>query len=138
MPRLRSKAKPVARRLPKMNPKTVAVIGTGLIGASIGLAARGAGYNVIGWDRHANTLRVARKRGAIHTIAASLEDAIAQAAIVILAAPLDVIVRQLPDVVRSARPGALVIDVASVKGRVATRAATLLARRRDIHFVAGH
>jgi prephenate dehydrogenase len=138
MPRRRSKANPVARRNLAKKTKTVAVIGTGLIGASIGLAARGAGFDVIGWDRNATTLRAARKRGAVRKIATSLSDAVAHAAIVILAAPLDVVIRQLPEVFESSRSGALVIDVASVKERVAMRAATMLARMRDIQFVAGH
>jgi prephenate dehydrogenase len=138
MPRRRSRANPVAPRFHAKKAKTVAVIGTGLIGASIGLAARGAGFDVIGWDRNATTLRAEKKRGAVHEIAASLGDAVAQAAIVILAAPLDVVIRQLPEVFKSSRAGALVIDVASVKERVAMRAATLLARTRDIQFVAGH
>jgi prephenate dehydrogenase len=138
MPQRRSEAKPVAPRFGNVKPQIVAVIGTGLIGASIGLAARAAGCKVTGWDRNANTLRAARKRGAIHTIAKNLEDAVAHAAIVILASPLDAIVRQLPAVFTSARAGALIIDVASVKGRVSQRAATILARKRDIQFVAGH
>jgi prephenate dehydrogenase len=138
MPRPPSKANPAARRSQKEKPNTVAIIGTGLIGASIGLAARSAGFKVTGWDCDASALRAARKRGALHAIAASVEEAVAPAAIVILAAPLDEVVRQLPDVFRSARAGALVIDVASVKERIATRAATLLARTRKIQFVAGH
>ncbi len=138
MPRRRSKAEPVARRFRKVKPHFVAIIGTGLIGASIGLAARAAGYDVIGWDSNATTMRAARKRGAIRTIAKNIEDAVAPAAIVILASPLDAVITQLPDVFKSAPAGTLIIDVASVKGRVAQRAATLLARRRDIQFVAGH
>jgi prephenate dehydrogenase len=138
MPRLRSKANPVARRSQKRKPKTIAIIGTGLIGASIGLAARNAGFSITGWDTSASTLRAARRRGAMHSSATSLEAAVTQATIVILAAPLDVVVRQLPEVFGFARAGALVMDVASVKGSVAKRAATLLGRRRDIQFVAGH
>jgi prephenate dehydrogenase len=124
--------------LRRSSAKTVAVIGTGLIGASIGLAARNAGFTVLGWDSRRSALRAAKQRGAIHVVAQSLGEAVAPAAIVILAAPLDVVIRQLPEVFARAKTGALVIDVASVKGGVSARAATLLARARGVWFVAGH
>ena len=40
----------------------VAVVGTGLIGASIGLAARETGHEVVGWDADPEALEVARER----------------------------------------------------------------------------
>ena len=153
MPRRRSKPKPEAEhtrstaprnspgsgpRLAKKKPETIAVIGTGLIGASIGLAARARGFAVIGWDVDLRALREARKHRAINRIAASLKEAVASADIVVLAAPLDEVMKQLPDVFAHARPGSLVMDVAGVKAPVSTRAASLLARRRDVRFVAGH
>jgi prephenate dehydrogenase len=138
MPLPRSKGKSVAPRSREKKLKTVSVIGTGLIGASIGLAARSAGFSVTGWDSRAGAVRTAKKRGAIDAIAISFEDAIAHAAIVILAAPLDVTVRQLAGVFKSAPEGSLVIDVASVKQRVSKRAAVLLARTCNVRFVAGH
>jgi prephenate dehydrogenase len=48
------------------------------------------------------------------------------------------VLNQLPRVYRHARPGALIIDAAGVKGPVAARATRLLAKKRDVHFVAGH
>jgi prephenate dehydrogenase len=137
---LRARSAGQLRRMPprRSKAKTVAVIGTGLIGASIGLAAREAGFTVTGWDSRQSALREAKKRGAIHAAANSLQDAVAPAAIVILAAPLDAVIRQLPEVFAHARNGALIIDVASVKGRVSARAAALLARTRTVRFVAGH
>ena len=119
-------------------PGSVAVIGTGLIGASVGLAARAQGITVTGWDVSAHALRGARKRNAISRIAASLQDAVASSDIVVLAAPLDSMLAQLRHVFECARPGALIIDVAGVKEPVSKLAATLLAKRRDVRFVAGH
>jgi prephenate dehydrogenase len=109
-----------------------------LIGASIGLAAHARGYTVTGWDIRASALRQARARGALTRTAPSLRAAVEAAQIVVLAAPLDAMLVQLPDVFRHARPGALIMDTAGVKGPVAARAAGLLANKRDIHFVAGH
>ena len=78
--------------------KQVTIIGTGLIGASIGLAARAAGFKVIGWDVDASALRRARKHRALTHVAGSLREAVGSASIVVLAAPPDEILRQLPEV----------------------------------------
>jgi prephenate dehydrogenase len=114
------------------------VIGTGLIGSSIGLAAQAAGFKVFGWDSNARALRGARERGAVNVSARTLHDAVASAAIVILAAPLDQVLLQMPAVFAHAQQGAIIMDVAGVKEPVAKRAVTLLRRRGDIRFVAGH
>ena len=43
----------------------VVIVGTGLIGASIGLAARAAGAGVVGVDPDGEALSVALERGAV-------------------------------------------------------------------------
>jgi prephenate dehydrogenase len=138
MPLRRSSATAGARPSRTSSKKSVAVIGTGLIGASIGLAARASGFNVIGWDVQAGALRRANARGAIDSAATSLSAAVESSQIVVLAAPLDAVLFHLPVVFRHARWGALIVDVAGVKGPVAARAARLLAKKRDVQFVAGH
>jgi len=138
MPLRQYKATAGAPKSKATSTKTVAVIGTGLIGASIGLAARKRGFSVIGWDVHASALRRAKARGAIDRVARSLRAAVESAHIVVLAAPLDAVLEQLPEVFDRARPGALIMDVAGVKAPVAARAARLLARKRDLSFAAGH
>ncbi|MGZ8688760.1 MAG: NAD(P)-binding domain-containing protein, partial [Gaiellaceae bacterium] len=75
----------------------VAVVGTGLIGASAGLAANAAGAErVRGWDPDPDTLRVAAQRGAVEP-ADSLEEAVADADLVLVAAP----VASVPSAVRA-------------------------------------
>jgi prephenate dehydrogenase len=125
MPQRRSRATPAARLSRTVSKKTVAVIGTGLIGASIGLAARASGFRVIGWDVRPSALRRAKARGAVDRVARSLQAAVESAQIVVLAAPLDAVLVQLTDVFRHARPGA-------------ARAARMLAKKRVVEFVAGH
>jgi prephenate dehydrogenase len=127
-----------ARRAGKKKPEIVAIIGTGLIGASIGLAARAGGFDVIGWDSDARALRKAAKHRAINRAVGSLREAAASANIVVLAAPVDAILQQLPEAFTHARPGALVMDVGGVKGPISKRATSLLAHTRDVRFVAGH
>ncbi len=123
----------------------VAIIGTGLIGASIGLALRRHTTNIVGWDRRRAHAREAKRRGAIDEVAGSLGDAVRGAALVVLAAPLPEILKMLPRVLRMARPGALVIDVAGLKVPVMREAERALrtGRTKVRHttfplFVAGH
>jgi prephenate dehydrogenase len=116
----------------------IAILGTGLIGASIGLAARGAGFSVEGWDPDSGALRTAKRRGAIDNSAKSLAAAIADKKIVVLAAPVDALLKQLPTVFKLATPGALIIDCAGVKVPVVQNAVRLLKRRPTVRFVAGH
>ncbi len=112
---------------------TVAVIGTGLIGASLGLALRQRGVEVVGSDPNAEHAAAAVARGAV-TRMARLGDAVARADVVVLATPLDAVPGLLADVARHVPPGALVTDVGSVKGPVMRAAQAHPALR----FVGGH
>jgi prephenate dehydrogenase len=93
----------------------VAVLGVGLIGGSIGLAARRLGAEVTGFDRDAETLERAVELGAVDEAAPSLAAAAAGAELVFCAAP----VRALPDLATEAlaasAPGTVVSDVGSTK-----------------------
>ncbi|HEY7703798.1 MAG TPA: prephenate dehydrogenase/arogenate dehydrogenase family protein [Acidimicrobiia bacterium] len=103
-----------------------AVIGTGLIGASVGLALRAAGWNVFGWDADPDALTAAARRGAVEE-AASEEQAIRSAELVFLCGPLKAILEQLPRV----PVGKLATDVAGVKAPVVKSAGST-------RFVGGH
>lgn len=98
----------------------VAILGTGLIGGSVGLALReaGPGTTVVGYDPAAGEAERAAARGAVTTAASSPGDAVAGAALVVLAMPVD----RMPEVCAGLRgavgPGAVVTDVGSAKGPV--------------------
>lgn len=114
---------------------TIAVVGTGLIGGSVGLAFAGRGARVKGYDRSPDRLVRALERGAITEAAASLEAAVTGADAVFVAVP----VGRVPDlVVEILDLGAsLVTDVGSVKAPVV---AAVEAARPDAapRFVGGH
>jgi prephenate dehydrogenase len=117
-----------------------ALLGTGLIGTSIGLALRSGarrGTKIAAWDPSARALRISRSRGAFTRKETSAEDAI-RGARVILAAPLDVVVKSLDGIIRVAGRGALIIDVAGVKKPVVAAAVRALRARPDVLFVSGH
>jgi prephenate dehydrogenase len=111
----------------------IAVLGVGLIGGSIGLAAheRVEGAEVSGYGRHAGRLRAALERGAIDRAAGSVEEALDGAEICFACAP----VGALPGLVRAALaaagPDCVVTDVGSTKQG-------LLEGIDDERFVGGH
>jgi prephenate dehydrogenase len=111
----------------------IAVLGVGLMGGSIGLAAKEhvKGAEVVGFGRDPDRLRAAMDRGAIDSAAGSLEEAVDGAELCFACAP----VGALPDLVRAALgasgPDTLVTDVGSTKQ-------DLLGRIDDPRFVGGH
>jgi prephenate dehydrogenase len=109
----------------------LAIVGTGLIGASVGLAAGGAGVRQVrGWDVDAAALDLAAERGAVEP-AATLEEAVADAEIALVAAPVAALPGQVAAVLEASGEGTTVTDVGSTKGLIA-QAVT------DGRFIGGH
>ena len=103
----------------------LAIVGTGLLGTSVALAARRAGVaSVRGWDADPATLR---ESGVDR--ASSLADAVAGAELVVVSVPVGSVVTAVRDALASA-PEATVTDVGSTK--------RVLAAVEDPRFVAGH
>jgi prephenate dehydrogenase len=113
----------------------VAVLGTGLIGGSIGLALSERGIDVHGYDRDGQRLARAKELGAITLAFDSAHDAIAGVDLVVVAVPVGAIASAVLDALDAGAP--LVTDVGSVKSPVV---AEVEARRPDLagRFVGGH
>jgi prephenate dehydrogenase len=111
----------------------VAVLGVGLIGGSIGLAAREnvEGVEVVGCGRNPDNLRLALERGAIDTAMDSPEQALDGAELCFACGPVGVLEQQLRSALAAAGPGCAVSDVGSTKG-------DLLAAIDDSRFIGGH
>src|SRR4029453_8174472 len=96
-------------------PRRLAIVGTGLLGASVGLAARAAGVaEVVGADNDRRELRDALEREAITGRARSVGGAAEGAALIVAATP----VRSLAAVLgraHAANPEAVLTDVGSTK-----------------------
>lgn len=91
----------------------VRIVGTGLLGTSIGLALRAGGVDVVLSDPSPTTVAVAQDVGAGRV--ESADDA--EPALVVVAAPPDVTARVVAAELAQ-HPQAVVTDVASVKGQV--------------------
>ncbi len=98
--------------------KTVAVIGVGLMGGSLGLAARErAGVErVMGYSRTAASLQLAVERGAVTRACDSLEEAVAEADLVFVCTPVMRVVKDVRAALAAAPAAAIVSDVGSTKG----------------------
>lgn len=122
---------PVERPALPPGVSTLAVIGTGLLGTSVALAARRAGIgSVQGWDTDEATLRESAGAGAIDRAAASLAEAVTGADLVVVAVPVGSLLATTRDVLSAASGAATVTDVGSTKrGLVAIE---------DARFVPGH
>jgi prephenate dehydrogenase len=111
----------------------VAVLGVGLIGGSIGLAAREyvEGVEVVGCGRNPDNLRLALERGAIDTAVDSPDQALEGAELCFACGPVGALAQQLRSALAAAGPGCAVSDVGSTKG-------DLLAAIDDSRFIGGH
>jgi prephenate dehydrogenase len=111
----------------------LAVLGVGLIGGSIGLAAREhvEGVEVVGCGRNPDNLRVALERGAISSAADSVEEALEGADLCFACAPVGALPDQVRSALAAAGPGCAVTDVGSTKQE-------LLAQVEDPRFIGGH
>jgi prephenate dehydrogenase len=98
-----------------------AIIGLGLMGGSLALALRRCGWasRLTAVTRRTETLAAARASGAIDEGATDLITArLDEADVIVLATPVRTLLRQLPEVGRLARPGAVILDLGSTKEAV--------------------
>ncbi|HEY4394590.1 MAG TPA: prephenate dehydrogenase/arogenate dehydrogenase family protein [Polyangia bacterium] len=95
----------------------LAVMGAGQIGGSVALAARAAGAvsEVVAWSRTREKLERAQALGIIDRAAPSAAEAARGAALVVLAAPVRSLGELAAEIAPALEPGAIVIDVGSVK-----------------------
>ena len=127
----------VQDRAPAVPPvfERIAVVGLGLVGGSIALAARKVwpASLVIGVDRNAVLERAMTR----HAVDVASEDLmiISDADLVIFAVPMEATLELIPILDRTLASDAVITDVASAKGEVVSAARALPPR---LPFVGGH
>lgn len=96
---------------------TVAIVGVGLIGGSIGLdlVAQQAARRVVGIGRRAESLGAAQRVGAVTETSLDLAEGVAQAELIIVCTPVGRIVDDVLTAAKAAKPGAIITDVGSTK-----------------------
>lgn len=122
-----------------MHWQQITLVGVGLLGGSLGLAARQRrlASRVVGFVRRAASVAECEKAGACDQVETDLESAMRAADFLILCTPL----AQMPELARrmlpAVKPGAVITDVGSVKGSVVAELEPLFAKA-GAYFVGSH
>ena len=119
--------------------QVLAIVGVGLLGGSVALAAkvRGVANRVIGIGRNEKRLQEAVDAGVIDEFLTELPDRDAPWTIVVIGTPVDRITEDVLRIAAVSRPGTLITDVGSIKGSIceAVQAAGL---PDGVSFVGAH
>jgi prephenate dehydrogenase len=121
-----------------MQLDTLAIVGVGLIGGSIGMAARqrGLARRVLGVGWRQSTLNLAQDLGAIHEGYLQLAPAVAEADMVVFCTPVQMIASQVKEAAAHLRAGALLTDAGSTKSLIVSEVDGRLPS--GVHFVGSH
>ena len=118
----------------------IAILGTGLLGTSAGLALRAAGFRgaIAGWNRSAAGAQVALSMGAIDSIAADPLQAARESQVVLLAVPIYATLDFMEKLSGVLGSDHLVTDVGSTKAQISAAAARLFNTPDRAAFLPGH
>lgn len=117
---------------------TVALVGVGLIGGSLGMSIKrkGLAEKVVGVGRSEQRLMQARILGAIDEYRMEAEDSVEDADLVVICTPVRTIISKLRSFSSRLKPGAVVTDVGSTKREIVDAAAECMPEHAT--FIGGH
>lgn len=123
---------------PRSVLENLVILAPGLLGGSVARAAhaRGLARRVTVWARRPEARLKLREQPWAHHVAETAEDAVREASLVVLAAPVDKIIELARRIAPHLPAGALVTDVGSVKGDLCRACHAALAPRA--RFVGAH
>jgi prephenate dehydrogenase len=118
----------------------IAILGTGLLGTSVGLGLRAAGFtgSITGWNRSPDQAEEARAMGAIDSICADPLQAARQSQVVLLAMPIFATLDFMEKLAGVLGPEHLVTDVGSTKAQISAAAGRLFNSPERAAFLPGH
>ncbi len=124
----------------------VAIFGTGLIGASVGLALRDAGFTgvITGWDKRRDEAQIALDRGALTALTDDPDEAAYESDVIVLATPVLAVLDWMERLAPRLATGQLVTDVGSTKREIAEAGRRLYpqkeleGRQPGTEFLPGH
>ena len=122
-----------------MQFRKITIVGVGLLGGSIGLAARKLGLadEIAGYVRREKTIKECEKAGAMDYATMDLLAAVSNADLVILCTPLAQMHSLAEQLLPALKRGAIVTDVGSVKAEVVRELESLVAKA-GAHFIGSH
>ncbi len=118
----------------------IAILGTGLLGTSVGLALRAVGYrgSIVGWNRSAEGAQTALSMGAIDEIATGPIEAAKASQVVLLSVPIYATLDLMEQLSPVLGPDHLVTDVGSTKAQITEAAGRLFNTPERAAFLPGH
>lgn len=118
----------------------IAILGTGLLGTSAGLALRAAGFpgSIAGWNRSPDQAQIALELGAVDSLAKDPSEAARSSQITLLAVPIYPTLDLMERLSNVLGPEHLVTDVGSTKRMIAEAAARLYNTPDRAAFLPGH
>lgn len=118
----------------------IAILGTGLLGTSVGLALRDAGYrgSIAGWNRSSEGGQQALRMGALDTLVTDPIAAARDAQITVIAVPIYATLDLMERLTEVLVPDQLVTDVGSTKAEIVTAAGRLYNQAGRAAFLPGH
>jgi prephenate dehydrogenase len=118
----------------------IAILGTGLLGTSVGLALRAAGFHgsMTGWNRSPGGAQTALSMGAIDSIAADPLQAARESQVVLLCMPIYATLDYMEKLAGVLGPDHLVTDVGSTKAQITAAAGRLFNTPERAAFLPGH
>ncbi|MBC7854399.1 MAG: prephenate dehydrogenase/arogenate dehydrogenase family protein [Pirellulaceae bacterium] len=121
---------------------TVAIVGVGLMGGSIGLALRKErmARHVIGIGRRIEQLRQAENRGAVTEATTDLRQGVATANLVVVCTPVDLVPEYVAAAAKACKPETIITDVGSTKAAIVAACDKALADSKGLwaSFVGSH
>jgi prephenate dehydrogenase len=121
-----------------MQFEQITIVGVGLIGGSIGLAAkeRALAGRIVGVGRDASNLVCARELGAIDSFTTNLAESVRSASLVVVCTPVDRIADIVLEAARHCRPGTILTDAGSTKREIVRVVHNEIVE--DVFFVGSH
>jgi prephenate dehydrogenase len=118
----------------------ISILGTGLLGTSVGLALRAAGFKgaIAGWNRGAEQGQIALRMGAIDALAADPMEAARSSQVTVLAVPIFASLDFMEKLAPVLGPEHLITDVGSTKRVVCEAASRLYNAPGRAAFLPGH
>ena len=118
----------------------IAILGTGLLGTSAGLALRAAGFGgrITGWNRSPEGAQTALAMGAIDSVCKDALQMARESQLVLLATPVFSILDWMEQLAPVLGPAHLVTDVGSTKAQITAAGARLFNQPGKASFLPGH
>ena len=118
----------------------IAILGTGLLGTSVGLALRDAGFEgeITGWNRTLEEAHAAHRMGALTAVKEDAIEAAHSGEVVLLAMPIYATLDYMAQFSGALAPDQVVTDVGSTKRMIAESAARLFNMHGRAAFLPGH